>query len=251
MMTTIMVHAQQQVMITNLYNTGVSNSGAPLADTTIGDPHYTLTVVPVGSTNAIRARTTRGSWVAGDTMSDWIGPQNLGANGFSNTDDYGPAGQYTYETTFTIIGLNPAKALITGRFSVDNELIGIYLNGGSLGISDLNGGDYGSWHSFTIPSSAGFRNGQNTLDFIVNNDNGPTGLRVEMAASAILSINQSGTNVMVFWPVYATGFTLQSTTNLAQSAAWSAVSTAPVVVGTNNLVTNVASAKQVFYRLIQ
>lgn len=252
MMTTILVHAQQ-VTVINLYNTGVSNSGAPLANTTIGDPHYALTIVPAGSTNAIRALTTRGQWIAGDSISDWIGPQNPGTNGFSDTDDYGPVGEYTYETSFNISGGNPATASITGRFAIDNELVGIYLNGSSLGISNLNSSSaaYNSWHNFTIPPSAGFRSGQNTLDFVVNNDNGPTGLRVEMTASAKLKMNQLGTNVVVTWPVYATGFILQSTTNLAPPAAWSAVLTTPGIVGTNNSVTNGFTGKQMFYRLSQ
>ena len=186
-------------------------------------------------------------------MSDWIGPQNPGASGFSDTDDYGPAGEYTYETTFTISGLNPGTASITGRFAIDNELVGILLNGSSLGISYSNSGgaSYGAWHSFTIRPSAGFRNGENTLDFVVNNDNGPTGLRVEMTASARLRINRSGTNVVVTWPVYATGFTLQSTTNLAPPAIWTFVSPNPVIVGTNNSVTNGISGEQMFYRLSQ
>jgi hypothetical protein len=63
-----------------------------------------------------------------------------------------------------------------------------------------------------------------------------------------LTIIPSGTNVILEWPTNATGFTLQSTTNLSP-AVWSAVSPAPVVVNTNNVVTNTTSGRQHFYRL--
>jgi uncharacterized repeat protein (TIGR03803 family) len=65
-----------------------------------------------------------------------------------------------------------------------------------------------------------------------------------------LAINLSGTNVILTWPTNATGFTLQSTTNLI-SPVWSAVSPAPVVVNTNNAVTNSIFGAQMFYRLSQ
>jgi uncharacterized repeat protein (TIGR03803 family) len=66
-----------------------------------------------------------------------------------------------------------------------------------------------------------------------------------------LTINLSATNVILTWPTNATGFTLQSTTNLVPPVVWSAVSPAPVAVNTNNAVTNIISGKQMFYRLSQ
>jgi hypothetical protein len=53
------------------------------------------------------------------------------------------------------------------------------------------------------------------------------------------------------WPTNATGFTLQSTTNLVSTTVWSNVSPAAVIVNTNNAVTNAISGKQKFYRLSQ
>jgi hypothetical protein len=66
-----------------------------------------------------------------------------------------------------------------------------------------------------------------------------------------LTIIRSGTNVVLTWPANATGFALQSTTNLVSPAVWSAVSPAPVVVNTNNAVTNTISGARKFYRLSQ
>jgi hypothetical protein len=51
-------------------------------------------------------------------------------------------------------------------------------------------------------------------------------------------------------PTHATGFTLQSTTNLG-SSVWTTNSLAPVVVNGQNTVTNPISGTQRFYRLSQ
>ena len=56
------------------------------------------------------------------------------------------------------------------------------------------------------------------------------------------------TNVVLWWPTIFTGYTLDVNTNL-NSNVWSVVSLTPVVAGTNNFVTNAASATQQYYRL--
>jgi uncharacterized repeat protein (TIGR03803 family) len=63
-----------------------------------------------------------------------------------------------------------------------------------------------------------------------------------------LNIISSITNVILTWPTNVAGFTLQSTTNLV-STNWNTVSPAPVVVNTNNVVTNTISGTQQFFRL--
>lgn len=184
----LVVHAQSPTAsLTGLFNTGVDDSGAPLTFGTVGDPHYALTSVPQGSSTEIFPIPSRGLWTASDHISNWIGPAN-------GTNVNGPAGEYVYQTDFTITNFVPGTVSITGRFAVDNELLGVYLNGVSLGISQLDPGSnsYASWHEFNIPSTAGFVFGQNTLQFLVNNDNSlsgpgpnPTGLRVEMSGQGI------------------------------------------------------------------
>jgi uncharacterized repeat protein (TIGR03803 family) len=63
-----------------------------------------------------------------------------------------------------------------------------------------------------------------------------------------LSIIQSGTNVILAWPTNAAGFTLEFATNLV-SPVWNTNLPAPVVVNTDNAVTNPISGTQQFYRL--
>ena len=164
-----------------LFNTGVNASGTPLSDGTIGDPHYTLVSVPSGSTTAILVRTSAGGypvdgeWMGDDALSAWIGPDNSGS-------DSGPVGNYDYRTTFDLTGLIPATASISGGWSVDNAGVNILINGVSTGNSDNNVNAFETFQSFSITS--GFQPGLNTLDFIVDNTGGPTGLRVEATLQA-------------------------------------------------------------------
>ena len=167
-------------LVTTLFNTGVNASGTPLSDGTVGDPHYSLVSVPTGSTTSILVRTSAGGYpippyVGDDSVSAWIGPNND-----SILD--GPVGQYDYQTTFNLAGFNPSTASITGQWSTDNEGVDILINGVSTGNTIPNPVSYESFTPFTIGS--GFVSGINTLDFLVNNDGGPTALRVEMTATA-------------------------------------------------------------------
>jgi hypothetical protein len=57
--------------------------------------------------------------------------------------------------------------------------------------------------------------------------------------------------IVLTWPTNATGFTLQSTTNLASPVVWSTNSPAPVVIAGQNTVTNPITGPQQFFRLIQ
>jgi sugar lactone lactonase YvrE len=66
-----------------------------------------------------------------------------------------------------------------------------------------------------------------------------------------LKIIHSGASVVLTWPTNFTGFTLQSTTNLVLPAVWITNAPAPVVVNTNNTVTNSISGTRKFYRLSQ
>jgi hypothetical protein len=111
--------------ITGLYNTGIGSSGV-LSDGTIGDPHYSLTGVPSGTTD-IRVRTSAGGYPAnvyiGDnTTSAWIGPNN-------DTQVNGAVGYYTYRTTFSLSGFAPF-AISTGFTSGLNTLDFVVNNGG-------------------------------------------------------------------------------------------------------------------------
>jgi uncharacterized repeat protein (TIGR03803 family) len=66
-----------------------------------------------------------------------------------------------------------------------------------------------------------------------------------------LSITQAGPNIILSWPTTATGFTLQSTTNLGSSAIWTTNLPAPIVINGQNTVTNPISGAQQFFQLSQ
>jgi len=170
----------QASAIPSLFNTGVNASGTPLPDGTLGDPHYALVSVP-GDTTTIRVRTSAGGYpippyIGDDSLSAWIGPNN-------NSQVDGPVGLYDYQTTFDLTGFVPGTAMITGGWSTDNGGVRILLNGvdtGNPGTSTIQFSI--GFASFGI--TTGFHSGINTLDFIVNNDGGPTALRVEMTGTA-------------------------------------------------------------------
>jgi len=61
-----------------------------------------------------------------------------------------------------------------------------------------------------------------------------------------LTLIRSAAGVILTWPANATGFTLQSTTNLLSLAVWITVSPGPVVINGQHTVTNPISGTQQF-----
>jgi hypothetical protein len=171
-----------------IFGTGVANGGGLASDGTL-DLHYTL----VGG----EARVVNSSgfpippWLSNGPASKWIAPQ-------ANQSSGNAGGSYTYRTTFSLTGLNPATAVLTGRWGCDDTCV-MRLNGVTVAtISAI--GNFSSLTAFTI--SSGFAAGTNTLDFVVaNNGSGanPTGLRVDISGTAMPSAGP------VAVPVYGTG----------------------------------------------
>src|SRR5208283_2245407 len=65
--------------------------------------------------------------------------------------------------------------------------------------------------------------------------------------SLSLGVAQSGTNLVLNWPIYPTGFILESTTNLISPILWNTNNPAPVVTNDQNyVVLNVTNANQFF-----
>jgi PEP-CTERM motif-containing protein len=116
-------------------------------------------------------------WVANDSDSKWIGP-TLGSG--SDADSNGPVGTYVYRTTFNLAGLDPATASITGLWSTDNPGLDILINGISTGQAIPSSTAFTALFPFSITS--GFLPGPNTLAFVLSNEGGPTGLRVDSIA---------------------------------------------------------------------
>ncbi len=65
----------------------------------------------------------------------------------------------------------------------------------------------------------------------------------------VLAVIRQGTNLVLFWSTNWTGFTLQSTTNLAGSPVWVSNPPPPVVSSSNYVVTNAITEAQKLYRL--
>jgi hypothetical protein len=172
--------------IPGLYDTGVI-SGTTLSSPGASDLHYTLTqsadpsflgpnaivVGPAtGDPNVGYPFAPNGPWMDNTSTSQWIAPQE-----FVFTNGGNSQGVYTYTTTFSLTGFNPATAVITGEWAADDEGIDILINGTSTGLT-YPAEAYGSFQSFTI--SSGFVPGMNTLAFEVGNIAlGPTGLQVD------------------------------------------------------------------------
>jgi hypothetical protein len=137
---------------------------------------------------------------------------------------------------------------------------GVFITAGSIGATNVASWDGSSWSAI----GPGFNNAVNALapsgntlyaagDFITSG--GKFCPFIAMAnllaplprTSALLS----GMNFILTWPANATGFTLQSTTNLVSPVVWTTNSLVPIVVNGQNTVSNSISGAQKFYRLIQ
>ncbi len=154
-----------------LFNTGVDDLNVTLATGDV-DSHYTLVSGGSAPTYAVNdAEGYAGYWLAPNLTSKWITP--LVSSGTAS--GAAAAGAYAYQTTFDLTGINLATASISGEVAADNAITDILINGFSTGFT---WGTYDPFGSFTI--SSGFNAGLNTLTFNVDNDSGPTGLRVEM-----------------------------------------------------------------------
>ncbi len=155
-----------------IYNTGVDNNGMALPVGTL-DPHYSLISAPQGVPLTAITTSPNASWIQNTSTADWISPSASG-------NDSWPAGVYDYQTTFNISG-DPLTAQLMGHWASDNDAC-IYLNGANTG-SCTGFADFGKLTDFSITS--GFQTGTNTLDFIVNNGGGPTGLFVEISGTQV------------------------------------------------------------------
>ena len=64
-----------------------------------------------------------------------------------------------------------------------------------------------------------------------------------------LGATRQGTNIVFVWPTDTPGFGLYASTNLASPSVWSAVTSAPVVVSGQYVISNSFSGPRMFYRL--
>jgi uncharacterized repeat protein (TIGR03803 family) len=179
------------------------------------------------------------------------------------------AGSGTAPTIINSDGFNPVGGLILSG----NTLYGTAEVGGSGGWGTLfaintDGAGFTNLHSFAPTDDggalpvAGLLLSGNTLygttkgGGVVAPSSG--GLRAgtvfsfSLAAfsSPQLTITPSAASVVLTWPTNATGFALQSTTDLAPPILWNSNSPLPLVVNGQNTVTIPSSGIQQFYRLV-
>jgi uncharacterized repeat protein (TIGR03803 family) len=164
-------------------------------------------------------------------------------------------------------GANPRAGLILSG----NTLYGTAAGGGTSGNGTVfaintDGTGFTTLYSFTAKSGLFNSDGAYPVASLIlsgdtlygtANEGGSSGqgtvfsLSLPAVSAPQLTITPSGANVILTWSASATGFTLQSTTNLGPLASWTTNSPAPVVVNGQNVVTNPISGAQQFFRLGQ
>lgn len=162
-----------------LYNTGVDNSNNVLALGAV-DTHYTVGASAQTFSTNYPEGYGPGYWLAPNLTSGWITPL-LGAGNTASGSAAG--GDYTYQTTFDLTGIDYSLLSIIGKVTADNGITDILINGISTGFTygGPNTGTYSTFADFTIGS--GFHSGINTLTFDVVNGSGPTGLRTDFSGT--------------------------------------------------------------------
>lgn len=146
-------------------DTGVDSNGDPIAIGAVDDNYtgtFSATEAGVQTGFVVRA-SNDGIHVSNNDTGPgghmWVNPNS----GDGVTSPFA-AGFYRYTTTFDLTGFDHTTATINGSIASDDN-VRIFLNGvqvvGTLGGSILQ--------SFTIPSTANFIAGSNSLTFLVRN----------------------------------------------------------------------------------
>jgi uncharacterized repeat protein (TIGR03803 family) len=208
---------------------GAATFGGPSANGTI----FKLNTDGTGFTNLYYFSASSGNSSYNGTNSEGANPEpGLVLVGNTLYGTAGTAGSLGHGTIFSLntdgSGFTDLYTFSAGAFSFGNltnsdgayPFTGLILSGNTLYGTTTSGGllGTGTIFSFSLPSPPP------------------------------LTINRSGTNLVLTWPTNAPGLVLQSTTNLF-SAVWSTNTPAPTVVNGQNTVTNPISSGQMFYRL--
>jgi uncharacterized repeat protein (TIGR03803 family) len=192
----------------------------------------------------------------GDSGTGSIFGMNIDGTGYRVLHSFEPLPAPYYTNSD---GANPySRMILTGR-----TLYGVAYNGGSgFGtVYQLNtdGTGFKILHDFPgedgeSPYSRLLLSGNNlygTTEFsLLNGSSVGSGTVFIISLPPQLTITETGASVILNWPTNLTGYTLQSTTNLA-SPVWTTNSTAPVVVNGQYTVSNPIAGAQQFFRLSQ
>ncbi len=193
-----------------------------------------------------------------------------------NTDSTG----FTNLYSFTAISTNSSGVhtnsdgmeTFFGLISSGNTLYGTAGSGGSSGSGtafslNTNGTGFTILHTFSaFDSSSNNIDGVNPSGLVLSGNtlygmafadgSSGNGTLFSISFAPQLTISPSAANVILTWPTSLagfdySGFTLQSTTNLAPPAVWTTNHLLTVVVNDQNVVTNPISGTQQFFRLSQ
>jgi hypothetical protein len=216
----------QAANLTNLFSTGISTNGTLLYHGK-ADPHWKMASGPGPGATLTNAYAVyeqsihrSAAWLVDDTASQWIGPQASMLN-FTNT------GEYRYRTSFDLSGLDLDTIMLRIAVASDDQVTAVLLNDQVTGITFTNGsGVLDVEHLFN-----GFQSGTNTLELVVTNAGGSTGLRCVLNATglSLLRVQPDGTSLAVNWTTNARCYALESTTNLA-GGSWETNMTEPTIV---------------------
>jgi sugar lactone lactonase YvrE len=119
--------------------------------------------------------------------------------------------------------------------------------GGLAGASGSADGA-GNAARFNNPSGMAIDNQGNL--YVADTDNNTIRLgQVVVSEPVPLQFSRVGTQIVLSWPASASMFHVETSTNLGPGAFWLPVSTQPLPLGTNLVLTNNATAAAAFYRL--
>ncbi|MBE2227030.1 MAG: hypothetical protein IAE93_06800 [Ignavibacteria bacterium] len=171
----------KKIPIPTLFNTGVDNNKMTIADGET-DPHYVLSISadPLFSGPDTKVVYSDGfpigPWLYNDEVSKWIAPR-------ADAGEWNSPGIYVYSLSFSLHGFKHETAEIRGFWVSDNNGADIMINGKSTGFFTVYDAFRYGFSPFEIKE--GFVNGINTISFVVNNGEAPTGLRVIIEGKAV------------------------------------------------------------------
>jgi len=145
---------------------------------------------------------------------------------------------------------------VNGSVTLGNAGLAITSNvslpgGQEFMIINNDGGDAVNGTLFGLPEGASVSAGQNHFTISYVGGDGNDVVLTSVVPRPLLLIEPAPPDsIQVLWPTNASGFVLQWSTNLA-TTNWSTVATTPVVVGTNNSVSEVTAETLKFYRLFK
>lgn len=171
----------KKIPIPTLYNTGVDNNKIPLGDGET-DPHYVLSISADPMFTGPDTKVVHsdvfplGAWVYNDNLSKWISPR-------ADAGEWNAPGMYVYTLSFSLHGFKAETAEIKGFWTTDNDGVDIMINGKSTGYFTQYNAFQNGFYPFEIKE--GFIKGINSISFVVNNGEAPTGLRVMIQGEAV------------------------------------------------------------------